>query len=160
MQELLHQAFSSLAAQGSFAITQDADGAQTLPRLLSSTALLSICLEVELGRMERPPASSPVLQPLSQGFFFALCLLLSSNWLKHSQTSITHFGLEGLPFKRELFLYLLAGKENSPGNEQSTQHSAWNPSESRGTPICSACPVQALLILAKKRLKQNAGFAT
>lgn len=148
VQELLHQAFSSLAAQGSFAITQDADGAQTLPRLLSSTALLSICLEVELGRMERPPASSPILQPLSQGFFFALCLLLSSNWLKHSQTSITHFGLEGLPFKRELFLYLLAGKENSPGNEQSTQ------------PICSACPVQALLILAKKRLKQNAGFAT
>lgn len=65
VQELLHQTFSSLAAQGSFDIAQHADGAQTLPCLFSSTALLSICLEVKLGRMERPSASSPVLQPLS-----------------------------------------------------------------------------------------------
>lgn len=45
-------------------------------------------------------------QCFSQGFLLALSLLLSTKWPKHSQTSTTHFELEGLPLKIEVFFYI------------------------------------------------------
>lgn len=99
----------------------------------------------------------------SLGFLLALCLLLSSKWLKHSQIPTTCFGWEGLSLKRELFCISYQGR-SAALVICSTMHETTQKAEKFQFAQLPVLPCSShgehFKISAKKCLNQNAGFAT